>query len=496
MMISDVHILPRRSDIALLIAVSTLCASGLFASGLTNGHYQFKVQYALVCLNGKYPITVNTMTTNCYLSLNTDASGALSGTPDIRTVLGTASGTFVSQDNATSIHLHVVGQDPLQTVSDIDAQLSGTSQFIGTASSSGQSALATMDVSMASPLIVTFDVDLTVDGSGAVTGAGTASSCGVQVPVNVTGNNGANCVLHIVGANLPQFTWDGSGPTTPTGFIADWTAKGFGASASGTHLAIPPSQLTNISTRLHVLTGNNVLIAGFIVTGSDNKKVILRALGPTLTSFGVTDALQDPTIELHDSTGAIIVSNDNWKDTQQNEITATGKAPPNDREAAILRSLAPGSYTAIVRGKNATTGTALVELYDVDQLVNARLSNISTRGFVGTDNGVIIGGFIVSPGDSVNVVVRGLGPTLTKFGVTNALQDPTLSLRNANGTEIASNDNWWDTQRAELQAVGRAPPDDHESAIKQTLTPGNYTVIERGNNNTTGVGLVEVYKVP
>ena len=496
MITTCIHSRRPPRGITLLAMASLLCASDILASGLTSGHYQFQVRYAPVWLYGTYPITVSDMTTQCYLSVNTDATGALSGTLNIRTVPGVASGTFASQNNIVSVQVHAVGQDPPNIESDIDAQLSGTSQFIGTATSNGQSGLTTMDVSAAGPLIVTFDVDLTVDASGAVTGTGTASSCGVQVPVNVTGNNGANCALHIVGKNLPKFTWDGSGPPTALGFAADWTAKGFGASASGTQLAIPPSQLNNISTRLHVLTGNDVLIAGFIVAGSDNKKVLLRALGPALANFGITDALRDPTIELHDGTGATIASNDNWKDTQQNEIAATGKPPPNDLESAILRTLAPGSYTAIVRGKNATTGTTLVEVYDVDQLVNARLSNISTRGFVGADSGVMIGGFIVSPGDSVNVIVRALGPTLTKFGLANVLQDPTLSLRNANGTEIASNNNWKDSQPAVIQAAGLAPPDDRESAIKQTLTPGNYTAIERGNNNTTGVGLVEVYKLP
>jgi hypothetical protein len=490
------HCRTQSPRIARLATIFVLCSGSLFASGLTSGHYQFQAQYAPVCLYGKYPVTVNAMTTGCFFSANMDATGAVSGILNMRSVPCSATGTFTSQSNIVSLHLHLVEQDPMNIESDIDAQLSGTSQFIGTATSGDQSGPTTMDVSAAGPLLVTFDVDINVDAQGAVVGAGTASGCGVQVPVNVTGNNGTNnCNLHIVGANVPQFTWDGSGPPTAIGFIADWTAKGFGTSASGKQLAIPASQLTNISTRLQVLTGNDALIAGFIIAGSSNKKVLLRALGPTLASFGITDALQDPTIELHDGTGATIASNDNWKDTQQNEITATGKAPPNDKESAILHTFAPGSYTAIVRGKNATTGTALVEVYDVDQLVNARLGNISTRGFVGADNAVMIGGFIVSPGES-DVVVRALGPTLSQFGVTNALQDPTLSLHDANGTEIASNNNWRDTQQAVLQAVGRAPPDDRESAIKRTLTPGNYTVIERGNNNTTGVGLVEVYKIP
>ena len=224
---------------AYLQMVFALCYSSVFASGLTSGHYHFQAQYAPVCLYGTYPITAGNMTTQCYLRVNIDASGVVSGILDIRTVPGSATGTFTSQNNVTSVHVHAVAQDPVNIVSDIDAQLSGTSVFIGTATVGTNAGPATMDVSAAGPLNVTFDVDLVVNQSRAVTGSGMASSCGVQVPVNVTGTNGpTNCALHFVGANLPQFVWDGSGPPTQTGFTAAWTGNGFGAAASGSNLAI------------------------------------------------------------------------------------------------------------------------------------------------------------------------------------------------------------------------------------------------------------------
>ena len=251
-------------------------------------------------------------------------------------------------------------------------------------------------------------------------------------------------------------------------------------------------QLLNISTRLGVQTGNNVLIGGFIIGGTGNKQLLLRALGPTLTQFGVGGALADPTLELRDGAGALIATNDNWKDTQQAAITATGLAPPDDKESAILHTFAPGNNTAIVRGKNNTTGVGLVEAYDLDQAVSPSLTNISTRGFVDTGNNVMIGGFISGNG-LVKVLVRALGPTLSQFGVPDVLADPTLELREVNGTLVASNDNWQDTQQADIQASGFAPPNTAESAIIVTRPPGNTTAVVSGKNNTTGNALVEVY---
>ena len=260
-----------------------------------------------------------------------------------------------------------------------------------------------------------------------------------------------------------------------------------------------PSQLLNISTRMQVLTNDNVLIGGFIVTGNAPKRVIVRAIGPALSDFGVPGALMDPILELNapDPGGApaVVTTNDNWKDTQQAEIEATGLQPTNDAESAIVQTLDPGAYTAIVRGVGGTTGIGLVEAYDLDQPADSKLANISTRGFIDTGDNVMIGGFIIGPedlGDTI-VLVRAIGPSLGKFGVANALEEPTLDLFDGNGTLLSTNDNWMDTQETEIEATGLAPADDRESAILVTLPPGGYTAIVRGVGDTTGVGLVEVY---
>jgi Putative Ig domain len=257
------------------------------------------------------------------------------------------------------------------------------------------------------------------------------------------------------------------------------------------------AMLVNISTRLLVQTGAKVGIGGFIITGTDAKKVLIRGLGPTLTRFGVPNALQDPVLELHDSTSAVVISNDDWKIPQETDIAATGKAPPDDHESAILLTLQPGSYTVIESGKNGTSGVGLVEVYDLDAVANAHLSNISTRGFVQTGANVMIGGFIVSGANgSLNLIVRALGPSLAQFGVPNPLADPLLGLYDANGTLIISNDNWKDSQQAAIQNSGFHPPNDLDSAILVTLPTGNYTAIVTGKNGGTGVGLVEVYRLP
>jgi len=265
---------------------------------------------------------------------------------------------------------------------------------------------------------------------------------------------------------------------------------------SGLAFEPPTAQLTNISTRASVGTGGSVTIAGFILTGTDVKQVVVRGLGPTLTQFGVSGVLADPTLQLVDSTGKTLFINDNWKETQQAGIQATGLAPPNDLESAIRIALQPGKYTAILSGTNNTTGVGLVEVYDIEPAVSTALTNVSTRGFVGTDQNAMIGGFITAGGNgNTEVVVRGLGPTLTQFGVAGALADPALTLVDSNGNIVQSNNNWKDTQQAAIQATGLAPPNDLEAAILATLAAGHYTVILSGNGGGTGIGLLEVYKL-
>jgi FG-GAP repeat len=255
---------------------------------------------------------------------------------------------------------------------------------------------------------------------------------------------------------------------------------------------MPSIPLLNISTRMNVGTGDNVLIGGFIVVGTEPKKVLLRAIGPSLTAFGVLNALADPTIELH-KPGNIVVTNDNWKSTQEQEIMDTGIPPTNDLESAILATLDPGLYTAIVQGKNNGTGVGLVEVYDLDEAADSELANISTRGFVDIDENVMIGGFIVGDGVSTSVVVRAIGPSLSAVGVSNPLENPTLELFDSGGTQLAFNDDWKDSQQTEIEDSGLGPGDDRESALAANLVPGAYTAIVRGKDNTSGVGLMEVY---
>src|SRR5438552_629043 len=255
--------------------------------------------------------------------------------------------------------------------------------------------------------------------------------------------------------------------------------------------------LLNISTRARVLTQDEVLIGGFIITGAQDKTVLIRGIGPSLTTFGIAMPLADPTLELHDHTSALIVSNDNWRDSQQSQISATGLAPSSDSESVILATLAPGAYTAVLQGKAMTTGTGLIEIYDVDQNPNTQIANLSTRGFVGTGDDVMIGGTIFhgSPGTAYRILLHAIGPSLASMGVATPLLDPALSLYDANGSIITTDDNWKDFQRSEIAATGLAPTDDRESAIIVTLPAGAYTAIVRGVNGTTGVGLVEVFNL-
>ena len=280
-----------------------------------------------------------------------------------------------------------------------------------------------------------------------------------------------------------------------------------------TPAATPPSTsiLANISTRSFVQTADNVMIGGFIVQGTQPKRVIIRAIGPELTPFGVPDVLANPTLELHDGAGALIGFNDNWQTTiiggvithdQVQEILNSGRAPTDISESAIIADLPAGNYTAIVRGVSSTTGVALVEVYDLSPNADSILANISTRSFVQIADNVMIGGFIVQGTQPKMVIIRAIGPELTPFGVPNVLANPTLELHNGAGALIASNDNWQTTiiggiimhdQVQEILNSGRAPMDPRESAIIANLPAGNYTAIVRGVSNTTGVALVEVY---
>jgi len=255
----------------------------------------------------------------------------------------------------------------------------------------------------------------------------------------------------------------------------------------------PNSQLANISTRMRVEAGDNVLIAGFIVQGSGDKRIIIRGIGPSLATFGIPDALQDPTLELY-SGGGLITANDNWPENSNAvEIITSGLAPLNPNESALLLSVAPGSYTAVLRGKGGSTGIGLVEVYDLDAAGPAKVVNISSRGFVLTGDNVMIGGLIITGNDPSQLVLRGIGPSLGDFGVPDVLADPLLELRDGNGDLIRANNDWRDTQETALQNTGLAPTNNQESAILISLAPGNYTAVVKGADGGTGNGLVEIY---
>jgi hypothetical protein len=285
--------------------------------------------------------------------------------------------------------------------------------------------------------------------------------------------------------------------------------------ATTTTSPIVGPQLGNISTRCFVQTGDNVMIDGFIIQGTQPKRVIIRAIGPELGAppYNVPSSLADPTLELHDGSGALIATNDNWQHTiiggiitgsQVQDITNSGYAPGDPRESAIIAELPAGNYTAIVRGVNNTTGVALVEGYDLNADATSILHNISTRAFVQTGDNVMIGGFIIKGTQPKRVIVRAIGPELgaPPYNIASALGNPALELHDGAGAAIASNDNWQHTiiggiitadQVAEIQNSGHAPTVATESAIIGNLPPGNYTAIVRGLNNSTGVALVEVY---
>jgi hypothetical protein len=258
---------------------------------------------------------------------------------------------------------------------------------------------------------------------------------------------------------------------------------------------------------MQVGTGDNALFGGFILTGSGNKTVILLAVAPSLSGT-IAGTLADPRLELYDASNTLIGQNDNWKTTQQGgvitgdqvaAIQASGVAPTNDAESALIATLPPGNYTAILRGVNDTTGIAVVEGFDLSQ-ATARIGNLATRGFVQTGDGAMFGGLIIG-NQTTKVVIRAIGPSLGALGVPNALVNPTLEFHDNNGALIDSNNNWkirdsdGASQQAAVEATGLAPGNDLESVLIETQPPGNYTAIVRGVNDEVGNALVEIYNL-
>jgi cyclophilin family peptidyl-prolyl cis-trans isomerase len=281
------------------------------------------------------------------------------------------------------------------------------------------------------------------------------------------------------------------------------TAKDLEGASVSQHFTVnvvaSPGRLANIATRLQVGIDPNALIAGFIIQGNSPKRLMIRAIGPSLSQSGIANPLADPVLELHDST-KLLATNDDWGDSDRQQIIDSGIAPLSTSEAAILTTLPANnaSYTAIVRGVNNTSGVGLVELYDFDYGPGSTIANLSSRGFVQVGDNVMIGGFILTGSNAARVMVRAIEPSLSTAGITNPLNDPTLELHNAQGTMIASNNDWQSSSNASaIQATGIAPTNPRESAILITLSPSGYTAIVRGAGNApTGVALVEVYQLP
>jgi WD40 repeat protein len=298
-------------------------------------------------------------------------------------------------------------------------------------------------------------------------------------------------------APTPAPTPDSS--PTPTATVASTPTASSSPTATPTAepSAAPASQPLNIATRGRVETGDNAMIGGFIITGNEAKKVAVRAIGPSLQN-SLPGALADPVLELRAADGSLIGQNNNWKDdaVQAAELEANQIAPNHDLESAIVATLAPGTYTAAVRGKNGASGIGLVEVYDLSRAGDSKLANISTRGVASAAQDVLIGGFILGGANgNTEVLVRAIGPSLAKAGVANALADPTLELRDGNGQLLLANDNWKDQQQAEIEQTGIPPNDSSESAILAELAPGAYTAIIAGKTGATGTALIEVYNL-
>ena len=442
---------------------------------------------------GTQPVTVR---------LHTNSGGAFpAGTrTQIATttiqVLDSASGTVL---NVPLVATVPAGSELVMEVFTPNGQATGNFFFIGsnTAAETGPSYLSAADCGLATP-----------------TDTATIGFPDMNIVFNINGT----CVPGTTPTPTPTVTPTAtvtpsatpSTPTpTPTGTPSTPTPTPTPTpSVSPTASPAPISKAINLSTRMLVQTGDNVGIGGFIITGNAPKNVIIRAIGPTLAQFDVPNVLADPVLELHGPSGFTTVINNNWRDTQEDEIEATGIPPTNDLESAIVATLNPGAYTAIVRGNGNTSGVALVEVYDLNDGVDSKLANLSTRAFVSIGDNIVIAGFLLSgdPTNGINgiggpnddrVIVRGIGPSLAPaiFPASAVLANPTLELRDANGSLILSNNDWQDNaaQAAEITAAGLAPTNDLESAIAATLPPGLYTALLSGLNNGTGIGLVEIY---
>jgi hypothetical protein len=456
---------------------------------------------------------------------NNNGTATLSGTPGANTggtwPISIKASNGIAPDATQSFTL-TVNQGPAFTSADHTTFTEGLPGTF-TVTTTGFPTNASMSITRTGnlPAGVTFvnnnDGTATLSGTpGPLTGGTYPFTIGANNGVTATVNQ--SFVLTVIGVTptpsptptatataTPTATATATATATPTATATATPTTTATATPSATPTATPtvtPAQATNISTRLRVDTGDKVMIGGFIITGNVAKPVVLRGIGPSLTGAGIPAAstLKDPVIELHGSSGALITSNDNWKDSpQKSQIEGTIFEPSDDSEAVIMATLPPAAYTVILKGVNETSGIGVVEAYDNNLAADSDLTNISTRGFVQAGNEVMIGGFILGGNNlPTRIAVRALGPSLTSAGLSNVLADPTLELHNANGTIMISNDNWQDdpVTEAALTANGLALSDPKESAIFTSLAPpGQFTAIVADKNGGIGIALVEIYNL-
>ncbi len=426
---------------------------------------------------------------------------------DGSTLVGNDGASLIGNDGSTLAQINaaaLIGNDgstrPAPFVENVDGTpsggagmsftnsvLSGNCNFIGNVAMNGGYLLPG---SSPGTMVVAGNLTLNANSTTVLEIGGGSTQPAASDRLSVLGT--ANLGGHLIVRTVNDFTPAPNDSLQPLSYGA--VTGNFNTITSNAQIALGPNGATvqvnganpptpkalNISTRLRVERDDNVLIAGFIVTGSAPKKVLIRGLGPSLPVGG---ALADTVLRLDG--GAVV--NDDWRSSQEAEIIATTIPPSSNLESAIVATLNPGAHTAILEGKNGATGVGLVEVYDLEQGSPAQLANISTRGFVQTDDNVMIGGFIVAGTYPAKVIVRAIGPSLP---VPGKLLDPTLELVDSQGNTL-SNDDWRATQEAEIIATTVPPTDDKEAAIVATLVPGNYTVVVRGKDNTTGVALVE-----
>jgi uncharacterized delta-60 repeat protein/uncharacterized repeat protein (TIGR01451 family) len=418
------------------------------------------------------------------LSLST-STGVISGAPAVLSPATNYTVTATNSGGSTTATVNITVNDVAPSVliySTNPATYTKNTTITNNTPTSTGGPVVSYSISPALPAGLSFSTS-----TGVISGTPTAVSAATDYTVTAINSGGFTTVTVNITVN-PQPT-----PTpTPT------------PTPAATPTPTPtPGLVGNVSTRLPVGADDNALIEGFIVQGpaGSTKKIIVRAIGPSLAAFGIADALANPTLEIHDASNATVATNDDWQTTQVGglitgdqsaEISASQLAPSNDLESAIIANLAPGSYTAVVRGLGNTVGTGVVDAYDLSADSPARLANIATRGLVQAGDKLMIAGFIVQNGP-VTAVIRAIGPSLSAFGITNALADTTLQLRDQNGIIVLENDDWRTDQEQELLNTGLQPTNDLEAAIVVTIQPGQYTAQVRGKNDTTGIGVVQVY---